>query len=287
MLIPVLFLVLGTFVVFEGSRYYMSPSPLRSPEPRVYRDTILCHEPVEEPVDEKNNLEAQIEEYQQENYLFRSQIEQLEEDEKELNSRVPVLLIAIGLLVALLIIVVVWFIVKQRELKRISNSQPVEVSEKSPVELKCFIAGSKALQRERDALRSVISIMYNKWSHKNFRILAYTFEDFDKAIVEGGHQSKYNQFISSEADWAIFVIDGQVGGITLEEFRHAMTAFKENGKPKILALAKIGSQDNANVFAIKNEICKEQQYWTDYSDIDSLKHIFEITLNWDLINLYM
>lgn len=152
--------------------------------------------------------------------------------------------------------------------------------------IKCFIAGSKTLQAERDALRAVTCVMYNKWASKDFRILSYTFEDFERAAVIGGHQKQYNDFIANEADWALFVIDGRVGGITIEEYRIAMDSYKQNGRPKILALAKIGSEDNEDIAAIKAEINKEHQYWTDYADINSLKLLFESTLNWDLINIF-
>ena len=83
-----------------------------------------------------------------------------------------------------------------------------------------------------------------------------------------------------------FIIDGEVGGITVNEYRVAMDSFKKNGKPKILALAKVGSEDNEKVAEIRDEINKEHQYWTDYTDIVSLKYIFESTLNWDLIRMF-
>lgn len=152
--------------------------------------------------------------------------------------------------------------------------------------IKCFIAGSKSLQSERDALRAVTCVMYNKWAAKNFRILSYTFEDFERAVVIGGHQKQYNDFILKEADWALFIIDGKIGGITIEEYRIAMDSYKKNGRPKILAFAKTGSEDNKDIATIKEEINKEHQYWTDYTDINSLKLLFESTLNWDLINIF-
>ena len=169
------------------------------------------------------------------------------------------------------------------------SSEPKEPKEEKPHEkvIKCFIAGSKALQAERDALRAVASIMYNKWSSKNFRILTYTFEDFDRVVVAGGHQTQYNRFISEETDWALFVINEEVGGITLEEFNTAMNSFKKNGCPKILVLAKNTHETNEDIALIKAAITKENQYWTEYSDINELKYIFETTLNWDLINMYM
>ena len=152
--------------------------------------------------------------------------------------------------------------------------------------IKCFIAGSTNLQRERDALRAVTCVMYNKWMTKDFRILSYTFEDFDRASVIEGHQNQYNEFIVNEADWALFVIDGALGGITKEEYQIAMSAYKKNGKPRILALAKAGSDRTEEVAELLKEIKQENQYWSVYDDIKELKHIFESTLNWDLISIY-
>lgn len=161
-----------------------------------------------------------------------------------------------------------------------------EDTEKTEKTIKCFIAGSKALQAERDALRAVTSIMYNKWASKKFRILSYTFEDFERAVVLGGQQQKYNNFIVEEANWALFIINGQVGSITLEEYRKAMNSYKLKGTPKILVMAQKGVENSQNVIEIKREIDKEKQYWNDYQDLNEMKHIFESTLNWDLIEMF-
>lgn len=162
----------------------------------------------------------------------------------------------------------------------------LEESSQKGKTIKCFIAGSKKLQQERDALRAVTCVMYNKWDSKNFRILSYTFEDFKKEHTLVPPQDLYNKFIEEEADWALFIIDGDIGGITVNEYRVAMDSFKKNGSPKILALAKVGSESNEKVAEIRYEINKEHQYWTDYTDIVSLKYIFESTLNWDLIRMF-
>ena len=162
----------------------------------------------------------------------------------------------------------------------------LEESSQNGKTIKCFIAGSKTLQQERDALRAVTCVMYNKWDSKNFRILSYTFEDFKKEHTLVPPQELYNKFIEEEADWALFIIDGEVGGITVDEYRIAMDSFKKNGRPKILALAKVGSENYEKVAEIRDEINKEHQYWTDYTDIVSLKYIFESTLNWDLIRMF-
>lgn len=155
-----------------------------------------------------------------------------------------------------------------------------------PHTIKIFIAGSLVLGVERDALRSVISIMYNKWQSHDFKILSYTFEDFSNRFrTNGSPQDEYQEFLRKEADWAIFVIDGQVGGITHREFDEAMAAHKNTGRPNILVLSKKDAKDTAETKAIRNQINEEKQYWSTYSTIMELKREFESTLNWDLIEM--
>ena len=84
-------------------------------------------------------------------------------------------------------------------------------------EIKVFIAGSKSLTVERDAIRSVLQILSNSNS-KKVLIRTYTYEEFDQSLSHEGRQKEYNRFIKSEADYVIFVLDGTVGGITLTEF---------------------------------------------------------------------
>lgn len=118
--------------------------------------------------------------------------------------------------------------------------------------------------------------MYNKWASKKFRILSYTFEDFERTVVLGGQQQKYNNFIVEEANWALFIINGQVGSITLEEYRKAMNSYKLKGTPKILVMAQKGVENSQNVIEIKREIDKEKQYWNDYQDLNEMKHILRV-----------
>ena len=152
--------------------------------------------------------------------------------------------------------------------------------------IKCFIAGSIVLQNERDALRAAISSIHNRWNSRRISIQAFTFEDFDEKFVSGGQQREYNQFIEEDANWVFIIIDGNVGGITLEEYRVAMDAFKKNGRPNILALAKVGSEDTPETALIKKEINNEHQYWTDYTDIEHLKLQIKNILNNYLIRLF-
>lgn len=152
--------------------------------------------------------------------------------------------------------------------------------------IKCFIAGSTQLERERDGLRAAISIIYNKWQSKNFNILSYTFEDFERRVIEGGPQQIYDHFITNEADWAIFIMDTHIGEITANEFNKALNAFKENKKPKILIFSKYYDVYSSEITELQKLIDSVDQYWISYQDINNLKSSFIEILNWDLIELF-
>lgn len=148
-----------------------------------------------------------------------------------------------------------------------------------------FIAGSLKLDRERDALRAVISIMHNHWRRSHdLNIFSYTYEDFsNRFTTDGGPQEKYEDFIKKDADWAIFVIDGNVGGITLNEFNVAVKAHSSNGSPNILVFSNGKAQETEETTKIKNRISDIKQYWIEYNSVQGMKKEFESTLNWDLI----
>ena len=177
--------------------------------------------------------------------------------------------------------IVAWLVYR----KKIKNNVDV-VEPQNDKLIKCFIAGSKSLQRERDGLRATMSVMYNKWMNFNFKILSFTFEDFDKKVVIGGQQKLYNNFIEKDADWALFIIDKGIGDKTREEFRIAMDSYINNRRPNIVIFGKVGTSDILELSIIKAEVEKHGQYWVDYSDIDNLKLSFESILNWDLINIF-
>ena len=104
-------------------------------------------------------------------------------------------------------------------------------------EIKVFIAGSKSLTRERDAIRSVLQILSNS-NTKKLLIRTYTYEEFDTSLSPEGRQKEYNRFIMNEADYVIFVLDGTIGGITLEEFDVAWKTFTSKKRPGIYVYHK-------------------------------------------------
>ena len=137
-------------------------------------------------------------------------------------------------------------------------------------EIKVFIAGSKSLTVERDAIRSVLQILSNSNS-KKVLIRTYTYEEFDQSLSHEGRQKEYNRFIKSEADYVIFVLDGTVGGITLTEFDIAWKTFTSEKRPGIYVYHKPTNTTSKGIQDVIGRINQCEQYYTEYSDIENLK----------------
>ena len=137
-------------------------------------------------------------------------------------------------------------------------------------EIKVFIAGSKSLTVERDAIRSVLQILSNSNS-KKVLIRTYTYEEFDQSLSYEGRQKEYNRFIKNEADYVIFVLDGTVGGITLDEFDVAWKTFTSEKRPGIYVYHKPTNTTSKGIQDVIGRINQCEQYYTEYSDVENLK----------------
>lgn len=158
------------------------------------------------------------------------------------------------------------------------------LSEKNTI--KVFIAGSTRLIAERDALRSAIGLMYNKYKEDNLLIEAYSFDDFPREYTEGGHQKLYDDFIKKEADWVVFITDGTIGDKTIWELNNAIGVHKSNKRPKILMYSKPESENpSSQMDSFRKLLNEENQYWIDYTSLNDIKSTFKEHLQWDLYNL--
>lgn len=158
------------------------------------------------------------------------------------------------------------------------------LNEKSTI--KVFIAGSTRLVAERDALRSVIGQMYNKYKEDNLLIEAYSFDDFPREFTEGGHQKLYDEFIRQEANWVVFITDGEIGDKTIWELENAIKAYKSGKRPKILMYSKPEkTQSSQQMNSFRKLLLEENQYWIDYNSLNDIKTSFRDHLQWDLYNL--
>lgn len=138
----------------------------------------------------------------------------------------------------------------------------------------CFIAGSTSLAEERDAIRAAISQISNK--RKKISLAAFTYEDFPNKVITGGPQNTYyNNFLKTSADFAIFIIDGEIGKETCHEFEIAYDAFKNKHKPVIFVYCKDCGEDHEQSDELKARLISARHYWRTYSDLANLKLLFK------------
>ena len=137
-------------------------------------------------------------------------------------------------------------------------------------EIKVFIAGSISLKNEFNAITDALRIVTNSNS-KGIRIIPKTYEDYKDPFSLEGDQAKYNRFIMHKADYVIFVLDGEIGGVTLQEFDVAWNTFASKKRPGIYVYHKPTNTVSKDVQDIIRRINQCGQYYTEYSDIVNLK----------------
>lgn len=140
-----------------------------------------------------------------------------------------------------------------------------------------FVAGAKELRFERDAVISSLTHITNN-SSRGYTFRVKSFEDFDRSLSSSGRQAEYNDYISKDAEYAIFILDGRVGGITIEEFNVAMDSYKAYGKPEIFVYSHtqrrgiFSTRISQEIITIKDHLSEIGQYYIEYRDIDDLKN---------------
>lgn len=147
-----------------------------------------------------------------------------------------------------------------------------------------FVAGAKVLKRERDAVISALTHITNN-SSRDYAFRVKTYEDFDRSITNEGRQKEYNDYISNDAEYAIFILDRTVGGITMDEFEVAMNAYRKNTRPEIFVYSRMPNNEGGassryftrhkqpeEITAIRKHLSEIGQYYIEYSDIDDLKN---------------
>ncbi len=142
-----------------------------------------------------------------------------------------------------------------------------------------FIAGSKALQTERDLFSNVINQLQTKWAPKNIFAYGISYQNFQHEFTIGGQQVEYNEFIQKHADAVIFVISGDVGSITLEEFQLAMETFKTYKRPTIYVYSKTVETISDRIRQMHDQINKENQYWQDFANNNELRLMIQNDLS--------
>ncbi len=147
-----------------------------------------------------------------------------------------------------------------------------------------FVAGAKVLKRERDAVISALNHITNH-SSRDYAFRVKTYEDFDRSLTDEGRQMEYNDYLSNDAEYAIFILDSTVGGITFKEFEVAMNSYKIKRKPEIFVYSRMPNNEgrffsqffrrceqSEEITAIRRYLSEIRQYYIEYRDIDDLKN---------------
>lgn len=137
--------------------------------------------------------------------------------------------------------------------------------------IKCFIAGAKDQERQREILLSVLGKMQSKW---DIMIESKSFLDFNGTLSSDGQQKDYNEYILSKADIVVFVFDHNVGDKTIEEFIIAYKGLLSNSHPDILVFCNNSLTGNANIIALNLMMNQLHQYYIEYYDDKDLKLVF-------------
>ena len=112
-----------------------------------------------------------------------------------------------------------------------------------------------------------------------------TYEDFDRSLTEEGRQKEYNDYLSNDAEYAIFILDSKVGGITFKEFEVAMKAYRTKREPEIFVYSCMPNNEGRifshffrrheqpeEITAIRRYLSEIGQYYIEYRNIDDLKN---------------
>ena len=136
--------------------------------------------------------------------------------------------------------------------------------------IRIFVAGSKKLQAKRDFVKRIVSEYNTKKFDlymKPFFFYVYDYTSFYPAQRLKGQQDElYNAFIDSHADLAFFLVDGEMGDKTEEEFNIAINAIKKDRRPPHPDIHVFGKK-GINPHDV--EIVKD--YFIDYSSYDNLE----------------
>lgn len=114
----------------------------------------------------------------------------------------------------------------------------------------------------------ILSKLNSKRNARRFYIVK-TYADLINEYAPEGQQEHYNRYVRQEADIAIFIFDGKVGGKTKEEIENACNSFDKNGHPTVFFYG-INLKDEDEVVKYLNS---KKQYYRHFSSKEELKQL--------------
>lgn len=146
-----------------------------------------------------------------------------------------------------------------------------------------FLAGSTRMEAERNLVRTLANKIQADQCGKgrDIAINITTFENFNAAITATKAQELYDAYINSDADYAMFIFDNEVGGISKHEFDIAFNAFKSKHRPKLYVYFKEACSYCKEYDEIRQLLIATNNYFLVYKDFSHLSmminnHLLEI-----------
>ena len=133
-----------------------------------------------------------------------------------------------------------------------------------------FVAGSKQLSHERNALKALAQEMNTRYNERGVDVFIETksYEDFKDT------QEEYNKYISDTADMAMFVLEGSIGSITRKEFKVAADSFNRKASPEILVFLHnydVETDGIRDILDLLKDRLGDDFYYISYDDVADLK----------------
>ena len=147
--------------------------------------------------------------------------------------------------------------------------------------IKIFLASSSELKNDREQFEIFINRKNKEYIQDNLFLELVLWEDFLNAMSPTRLQDEYNKAVEG-CDIFVSLFHTKVGEYTEEEFSKALETFKANGKPLIytyfkdeeIKMSKIEEDDILSLLTFKKKLKKLEHFYTNYADIDDLKHKF-------------
>ena len=140
-----------------------------------------------------------------------------------------------------------------------------------------FLAGSTKLEKERNLIRSCANKLQadNCAKGRRLAINITTFENFSSAISDIKAQKLYDDYIHSDADYAMFVFDDEVGGISKHEFDIAYDAFSMSKRPTLYIYFKKADSYCPEYEEIRTLLEHSENYFQEYDDFQHLSQMID------------
>lgn len=131
-----------------------------------------------------------------------------------------------------------------------------------------FVAGSTKLREEMTRIKAIISDLDFRYGSRGYRIETSNFANHPD------DQTIYNDYIRNEADIVLFILKGNIGSITEEEYRVAMDTLAAKKRPEVYVFVnplEEGSPDYQHLLSvIRERMLDEKKYYVRYNDIEDL-----------------